>query len=221
VDIQLNKVGINQLKIMRITYFRKTKITKEKIIENLKKYAENNKIEIWGIKEINNITLVAIYDKNLFETYKNINPELLAVLPMIIFIVNEGEINKVGILNPEILGSITDFQEISDVENKLKKLVDEISEAEERKIKKIKVYATTNCPYCKAEKEYLDSKGIKYEYTLVDLNPVSAQEMIEKTGQYGVPVTEIIFDDEDAEYIIGFDRERIEKILQNYQIEIV
>lgn len=221
MDIQLNKVGINQLKIMRITYFRKTKITKEKIIENLKKYAENNKIEIWGIKEINNITLVAIYDKNLFETYKNINPELLAVLPMIIFIVNEGEINKVGILNPEILGSITDFQEISDVENKLKKLVDEISEAEERKIKKIKVYATTNCPYCKAEKEYLDSKGIKYEYTLVDLNPVSAQEMIEKTGQYGVPVTEIIFDDEDAEYIIGFDRERIEKILQNYQIEIV
>jgi glutaredoxin len=206
---------------MRITYFRKTKITKEKIIENLKKYAENNKIEIWGIKEINNITLVAIYDKNLFETYKNINPELLAVLPMIIFIVNEGEINKVGILNPEILGSITDFQEISNVENKLKKLVDEISEAEERKIKKIKVYATTNCPYCKAEKEYLDSKGIKYEYTLVDLNPVSAQEMIEKTGQYGVPVTEIIFDDEDAEYIIGFDRERIEKILQNYQIEIV
>jgi glutaredoxin len=206
---------------MRITYFRKTKITKEKIIENLKKYTENNKIEIWGIKEINNITLVAIYDKNLFETYKNINPELLAVLPMIIFIVNEGEINKVGILNPEILGSITDFQEISDVENKLKKLVDEISEAEERKIKKIKVYATTNCPYCKAEKEYLDSKGIKYEYTLVDLNPVSAQEMIEKTGQYGVPVTEIIFDDGDAEYIIGFDRERIEKILQNYQIEIV
>jgi glutaredoxin len=206
---------------MRITYFRKTKITKEKIIENLKKYAENNKIEIWGIKEINNITLVAIYDKNLFETYKNINPELLAVLPMIIFIVNEGEINKVGILNPEILGSITDLQEISDVENKLKKLVDEISEAEERKIKKIKVYATTNCPYCKAEKEYLDSRGIKYEYTLVDLNPVSAQEMIEKTGQYGVPVTEIIFDDEDAEYIIGFDRERIEKILQNYQIEIV
>jgi glutaredoxin len=206
---------------MRITYFRKTKITKEKIIENLKKYAENNKIEIWGIKEINNITLVAIYDKNLFETYKNINPELLAVLPMIIFIVNEGEINKVGILNPEILGSITDFQEISGVENKLKKLVDEISEAEERKIKKIKVYATTNCPYCKAEKEYLDSKGIKYEYTLVDLNPVSAQEMIEKTGQYGVPVTEIIFDDEDAEYIIGFDRERIEKILQNYPIEIV
>ena len=206
---------------MRITYFRKTKITKEKIIENLKKYAENNKIEIWGIKEINNITLVAIYDKNLFETYKNINPELLAVLPMIIFIVNEGEINKVGILNPEILGSIVNFQEISDVENKLKKLVDEISEAEERKIKKIKVYATTNCPYCKAEKEYLDSKGIKYEYTLVDLNPVSAQEMIEKTGQYGVPVTEIIFDDEDAEYIIGFDRERIEKILQNYQIEIV
>jgi len=205
---------------MRITYFRKTKITKEKIIENLKKYTENSKIEIWGIKEINNITLVAIYDKNLFETYKNINPELLAVLPMIIFIVNEGEINKVGILNPEILGSITDFQEISDVENKLKKLVDEISEAEERKIKKIKVYATTNCPYCKAEKEYLDSKGIKYEYTLVDLNPVSAQEMIEKTGQYGVPVTEIIFDDEDAEYIIGFDRERIEKILQNYQIEI-
>ncbi len=206
---------------MKISYFRKSKLSKNEILNNLKEYAQSNNIEIWGIKEVDEITLVSIYDKSLFGTYKNINPELLVVLPMIIFIAQENGINKVGILNPEILSSITDFQKISDIEDKLKKLIDKISNAEERTIKKIKLYATTNCPYCKAEKEYLDSKGIKYEYTLVDLNPISAQEMVEKTGQYGVPVTEIIFNDEDNEYIIGFDVERIEKILQNYKIEIV
>lgn len=139
---------------------------------------------------------------------------------MIVFIVQENEVNKVGIFNPEILASITDYQEIAGIENRLKKLIDEISNAEGRMINKIKLYATTNCPYCKAEKEYLDSKGIKYEYTLVDLNPLSAQEMVEKTRQYGVPVTEIIFNDGDAEFIIGFDVERIEKILQNYKLDI-
>jgi len=205
---------------MKISYFRKSKLDKSEIMNNLENYAKNTGIEIWGIKETDDLTLVGIYDKHLAETYKNINPELLAILPMIIFIVQENEINKVGLLNPEILNSISESKEMSYVENRFKKLIDEISGAKERIITKIKLYATTNCPYCKAEKEYLDSKGIKYEYTLVDLNPVSAQEMVEKTGQYGVPVTEIIFDDEDAEYIIGFDKERIEKILQSYKIEI-
>lgn len=81
------------------------------------------------------------------------------------------------------------------------------------KIKKIKLYATTTCPYCKMEASWLDSQKIKYEHVLVDLNPVAAEEMVRKTGQMGVPVTEIVYDNGEEEYIVGFDKERLSEIL--------
>jgi hypothetical protein len=37
--------------------------------------------------------------------------------------------------------------------------------------------------------------------------------MVEKTGQMGVPVTEIIYENGEEEYIIGFDRERLSEVL--------
>jgi glutaredoxin len=81
------------------------------------------------------------------------------------------------------------------------------------KIKKIKLYATTTCPYCKMEASWLDSQKIKYEYTLVDLNPYAGEEMVRKTGQMGVPMTEIVYDNGKEEYIVGFDKERLSEIL--------
>jgi len=81
------------------------------------------------------------------------------------------------------------------------------------KIKKIKFYSTTTCPYCKMEASWLDSQKIKYEYTLVYLNPTAGEEMVRKTGQMGVPVTEIVYDDGEEEYIVGFDKERLSEIL--------
>ena len=81
------------------------------------------------------------------------------------------------------------------------------------KIKKIKIYATTTCPYCKMEASWLDSQKIKYEHTLVDLNPYAGEEMVRKTGQMGVPVTEIVYDNGKEKYIVGFDKERLSEIL--------
>ena len=82
------------------------------------------------------------------------------------------------------------------------------------KVKKIKLYATTSCPYCKMEASWLDRQKIKYEHTLVDLNPEAGEEMVRKTGQMGVPVTEIVYDNGEEEYIIGFDKERLSEVLQ-------
>jgi glutaredoxin len=81
------------------------------------------------------------------------------------------------------------------------------------KIKKIKLYVTTTCPYCKMEASWLDIQKIRYEYTLVDLNPTAGYEIVRKTGQIGVPVTEIVYDDGKEEYIVGFDKERLSEIL--------
>ena len=63
------------------------------------------------------------------------------------------------------------------------------------------------------EKDYLDLKGIKYENFFVDENPKKAQEMMDESGQMGVPFTEITKDDGTEEKILGFDKEKLDKAL--------
>ena len=77
----------------------------------------------------------------------------------------------------------------------------------------IKIFTTTTCPYCKMEKAYLDSKGIKYENTFVDANVEAAKKMIEESGQMGVPFTEITKDDGSMVKILGFDKAKLNEAL--------
>ena len=79
---------------------------------------------------------------------------------------------------------------------------------------KITIYTTRTCPFCKMEKEYLDSKSIQYEEILVDERPEEAQKMIAMSGQLGVPFTVIKKEDSQEEKILGFDKARIDQILQ-------
>lgn len=78
---------------------------------------------------------------------------------------------------------------------------------------KITIYTTRTCPFCKMEKEYLDSKSIQYEEILVDERPEEAQKMIAMSGQLGVPFTVIKKEDGTDEKILGFDKARIDEIL--------
>lgn len=73
---------------------------------------------------------------------------------------------------------------------------------------KIKIYSTPSCAYCKMAKEYFKSKGLEYEEFDVMSDIVKRQEMIDKTGQMGVPVIDI-----DNKLIIGFDRSKIDEML--------
>ncbi|MFH1461022.1 MAG: glutaredoxin domain-containing protein, partial [Patescibacteria group bacterium] len=66
----------------------------------------------------------------------------------------------------------------------------------------------STCPYCVTLKAYLDEKGFKYEDIDVAENKEAAQEMIDKSGQMGVPVSEI-----GKEIVIGFDKEKINQLL--------
>jgi hypothetical protein len=64
------------------------------------------------------------------------------------------------------------------------------------------------------EKLWLDSKKIKHDVIFVDLSPKDAQAMVAKTGQMGVPVTEIIYADKASEFIIGFDQQKLSSFLE-------
>ena len=72
----------------------------------------------------------------------------------------------------------------------------------------ITVYTTSTCPYCVMVKEFLDEHKIPYAEKNVQEDRKAAEEMIKKSGQMGVPVTDI-----DGQLIIGFDKEALKRAL--------
>lgn len=73
----------------------------------------------------------------------------------------------------------------------------------------VKVYSTSHCPYCVMAKKYLESKNIEFQEIDVESDKDKAAEMIEKSGQMGVPVLEI-----NGEIIVGFNRPEIDRALE-------
>ncbi|HEY8420821.1 MAG TPA: Uxx-star family glutaredoxin-like (seleno)protein [Thermoclostridium sp.] len=73
---------------------------------------------------------------------------------------------------------------------------------------KVTVYSTPTCPYCVMAKNYLSEKNIPYEDIDVSADPAKAREMIQKSGQRGVPVIDI-----DGNIIVGFNRTRIDELI--------
>lgn len=72
----------------------------------------------------------------------------------------------------------------------------------------IKVYSTPTCPYCIRAKQFLKDNNIIFENIDVSGDQLASEEMIEKSGQMGVPVLDI-----DGEIIVGFDKEKIKQAL--------
>lgn len=76
--------------------------------------------------------------------------------------------------------------------------------------KTVKVYSTPTCPYCHRAKQFLKENNIEFEDIDISANQEKAQEMIQKSGQMGVPVLDI-----DGHIIVGFDKTAIQGALQN------
>ena len=74
--------------------------------------------------------------------------------------------------------------------------------------KSVKVYSTSTCPYCRMVKDFLSKNNIQFENIDVGANPKAMQEMVNKSGQMGVPILDI-----DSQIIVGFDKDAISKAL--------
>jgi len=74
---------------------------------------------------------------------------------------------------------------------------------------KVRLFSTPICPYCFSLKRFLEEKGIEIEEIDISSDEKSAEEVLLKTKQTTVPVTEI-----DGEYVVGFDRKRICELLK-------
>ena len=74
--------------------------------------------------------------------------------------------------------------------------------------KKVLVYSTNTCPYCHMAMDYFKSKHVNFTEVNVEEHPEKVDEMMEKSGQLGVPVIDI-----GGTIIVGFNKSAIEKAL--------
>lgn len=74
--------------------------------------------------------------------------------------------------------------------------------------KQVKVYSTDTCPWCVRAKQYLQENNIPFENLDVGSDEKAAEQMMQKTGQMGVPVIDI-----EGQVIVGFDKEKIKQAL--------
>lgn len=72
----------------------------------------------------------------------------------------------------------------------------------------IKVYTTSTCPWCTVVKDFLTQHGQEFIEVDVGTDQKAAMEMVQKSGQMGVPQVEI-----DGQIIVGFNEPAIREAL--------
>ena len=75
-------------------------------------------------------------------------------------------------------------------------------------MKNITIYSTPTCHFCHMAKEYFKANNVAYTEYDVASNLEKRKEMVEKSGQMGVPVITI-----DEKLVVGFDKPEIAKAL--------
>ena len=75
--------------------------------------------------------------------------------------------------------------------------------------KKVTIYTTPTCHYCQAAKDFFKENNVEYTEIDVAADADKREEMIDMTGQMGVPVIRI---DDDA--VVGFDEAKVKELLE-------
>ena len=74
------------------------------------------------------------------------------------------------------------------------------------------IYTTPTCQFCKMAKAFFAEKGVQYEEKDVASDLEARQEMVQKSGQLGVPVITI-----GEHVVVGFDKGTLEHLLEHQE----
>jgi glutaredoxin-like YruB-family protein len=72
----------------------------------------------------------------------------------------------------------------------------------------VTIYTTKTCGYCKAAKELFQEHSVPFTEIDVGSDSTKAREMIERSGQMGVPVILV-----GNDMVIGFDQPKLQRLL--------
>jgi len=79
---------------------------------------------------------------------------------------------------------------------------------EKRKFKNVIVYTSPNCPWCSTVKSYLRQHRIPFKEVDISKDEREAKRLVRKSGQMGVPQTEI-----NGKIVVGFDKNKLDSLL--------
>jgi len=74
--------------------------------------------------------------------------------------------------------------------------------------KQVTIYSTPTCHFCHMAKEFFTQNKVQFTDHNVATDLAKRKEMIEKSGQMGVPVITI-----GDKLVVGFDEERLKELL--------
>jgi glutaredoxin-like YruB-family protein len=74
--------------------------------------------------------------------------------------------------------------------------------------KPVAIYTTPTCHFCQMSKEFFKANGVAYTEYNVAADMDKRQEMIQKSGQMGVPVITV-----GDDLVVGFDKNRLASLL--------
>jgi glutaredoxin-like YruB-family protein len=75
--------------------------------------------------------------------------------------------------------------------------------------KTVSIYSTPTCHYCNLAKDFFKEHKIDFVVFDVQSDLDKRKEMVEKSGQMGVPVITV-----DQELIVGFDEDKLRELLE-------
>ncbi len=152
-----------------------------------------------NIQEVENIDGVKIFAVNVAEVrdvHKNYS---VTTAPTLLQFENDKMIKTVKGCNP------TQYYK-SLFENSL--FTTSASDEEQKPQKRVTVYSTPTCSWCNRLKQYLRENNIKFRDVDVSKDQKAAEAMVKRSGQQGVPQTDI-----NGQIVIGFDKKKIDKLL--------
>jgi glutaredoxin 3 len=74
--------------------------------------------------------------------------------------------------------------------------------------KTVTIYSTPVCHFCHAAKDFFNEHGVSYTEHDVASDVEKRREMVDMTGQMGVPVIRV-----DDDVIIGYDEAKLKELL--------
>ncbi len=89
-------------------------------------------------------------------------------------------------------------------------VVFQIKKSQEAKIaKRVTVYSTPSCSWCNTLKMWLQKNNITYTDVDVSRDQNAAESLVRRTGQQGVPQTDI-----NGQIVVGFNQPRLQELLE-------
>ncbi len=82
-------------------------------------------------------------------------------------------------------------------------------EKEGKTPKQVTVYSTPTCSWCTTLKNYLRKNKVRFTDVDISRDQKLSQELVARTGQQGVPQTEV-----SGQWVVGFDQKKLDELLE-------